>query len=220
MIGPGTYAVVGKDSIHTKQNYPYAVSGRFVFCELPSYNNDSGSVILLYNSQQFDKVAYSSTWHFRLLDDLKGISLERIDQNGPSSNGNNWHSAAQAIGFGTPGGSNSQYFPAIENGDFGFTSNTFSPDNDGYEDILQINYQMLEPGMLGTLNFFDDQGRQISVLFKNELLGIEGAYKWDGYTDNGTKVSIGTYVAVFEAFGINGGLLFTKRRAFTVAGKL
>jgi hypothetical protein len=220
LISPGTYAVVGKDSTHTKQNYPYAVSGRFVFCELPSYNNDSGSVILLYNSQPFDKVAYSARWHFRLLDNVKGVSLERIDQNGPSNNGNNWHSAAQAIGFGTPGGPNSQYFPALESGDFGFTSNVFSPDNDGYEDILQINYQMLEPGMLGTITFFDDRGRQIAVLFKNELLGIEGTYKWDGFTDNGTKVSIGTYVAVFEAFGINGGLLFIKRKAFTVAGKL
>jgi hypothetical protein len=220
LIKPGEYAVAGKDSLHTKQNYPFAVPGRFVYCELPSYNNDSGSVVLLYNTQQFEKVSYSANWHFRLLDNVKGVSLERIDKNGPSSNGNNWHSASQSIGFGTPGGQNSQYFPALESGDFGFTSSTFSPDSDGYEDILQINYQMLEPGLLGTLTFYDDRGRQIAVLFKNELLGIEGSYKWDGLADNGTKVSIGTYVAVFEAFGVNGGLIFTKRKAFTVAGKL
>ena len=220
LIKPGAYVVATKDSVHVKLNYPFAVSGRFVYCDLPSYNNDSGSVVLVFNTQPFDKVSYSAKWHFRLLDNVKGVSLERIDQNGPSNNGNNWHSAAQSIGFGTPGGQNSQYFPALEGGDFGFTSSTFSPDNDGYEDILQIYYEMLEPGLLGTLTFYDDRGRQIAVLFKNELLGIEGTYKWDGFTDNGTKVSIGTYVAVFEAFGVNGGLMFTKRKAFTVAGKL
>lgn len=220
LLLPGAYAVIGEDSLFVKNNYPFSVMGTFVEMDIPSYNNDSGTVILLYNNTVLDRVSYSSDWHFRLLDVTDGVSLERIDTDGPSNDGNNWHSAAEAIGFATPGGKNSQYMPAIENGDFNFTSNVFSPDSDGYQDILQINYEMSEPGMLGTFTIYDDRGRKITELFKNELLGSSGTFKWDGVTDNNSKASIGTYVAVFEAFGINGGLLFTKRKAFTVAGKL
>lgn len=220
LLQPGAYAVLGKDSLFVKQNYPFAVSGTFVQTDLPSYNNDSGTVIILYNNTVLDRVSYVDDWHFRLLDVTDGVSLERIDTEGPSSDGNNWHSAAEAVGFATPGMKNSQYHPALENGDFNFTSNVFSPDNDGYQDILQINYEMPEPGMLGTLTIYDDRGRKVTELFKNELLGIEGTFKWDGVSDNNVKASIGTYVAVFEAYGLNGGLIFTKRKAFTVAGKL
>ena len=74
--------------------------------------------------------------------------------------------------------------------------------------------------MLGTLTIYDDRGRKVTELFRNELLGITGTFKWDGVSDNNVKASIGTYVAVFEAYGLNGGLIFTKRKAFTVAGKL
>ena len=220
LLQPGAYAVLGKDSLFVKQNYPFAVSGTFVQTDLPSYNNDSGTVIVLFNNVVLDKVSYADDWHFRLLDVTDGVSLERIDVDGPSSDGNNWHSAAEAIGFATPGAKNSQYYPVLENGDFNFTSNVFSPDNDGYEDILQINYEMTEPGMLGTLTIYDDRGRKVTELFRNELLGITGTFKWDGVSDKNVKASIGTYVAVFEAYGLDGGLIFTKRKAFTVAGKL
>ena len=43
---------------------------------------------------------------------------------------------------------------------------------------------------------------------------------WDGLTDQKTKTSVGTYIGVFEAFSIQGGLVFAKRKAFVVAGKL
>jgi flagellar hook assembly protein FlgD len=146
--------------------------------------------------------------------------LERIGFDGNSNDINNWHSAAEAVGFATPGTKNSQYYPALETGDFSFTSETISPDSDGYEDILQVYYEMSEPGLLGTFTIYDDRGRKITELFANELLATSGSFKWDGVTEENTKASIGTYVAVFEAFNINGGLIFTKRKTFVVAGKL
>jgi len=130
------------------------------------------------------------------------------------------HSAAEAIGFGTPGKKNSQYRPAEQNGDFTFTSPTVSPDNDGYEDLLQVVYEMDEPGLLGTFTIYDDRGRLIKEVFSNELLATSGAFVWDGVTDKEVKASIGTYVAVFEAYGLNGALMFTQTKAFVVAGKL
>jgi hypothetical protein len=219
-LKPGAYAVLGKDSTFVKQQYPFAVEGAFVYCETPSYNVDSSTVYLIANNQVMDKVAYLQDWHFKLLDNTDGVSLERIDPNGPSSESYNWHSAAQAIGFATPGGKNSQYLPALMNGDFSFSSQTVSPDNDGFEDILQVNYQLSQPGLLGTFTIYDDRGRQIRQVFHNELLGSEGTFTWDGVTEDQVKASIGAYVAVFEAFKVDGGLDFTKTKVFTVAGKL
>jgi hypothetical protein len=220
LLKPSSYVVIGKDSSHVLNNYPFAVPGHFVYSELPSLNNDSSTIYLMYNTQILDQVSYTDDWHFRLLDVTDGVSLERIDFEGNSNDINNWHSAAESVGFATPGGKNSQYYPAIETGDFSFTSETISPDSDGYEDILQVHYEMSEPGLLGTFTIYDDRGRKIIELFANELLASSGTFKWDGVTQENTKASIGTYVAVFEAFGVNGGLIFTKRKAFVVAGRL
>jgi hypothetical protein len=219
-LTPGSYAVLGKDSIFVLQNYPAAVPGTLVYTETPSFNVDSSTVYLIYDSVVIDKVSYSEDWHFQLLDNTDGVTLERIDPTGPSQDPNNWHSAAEAIGFGTPGARNSQYRPAELNGDFNFASQTVSPDNDGFEDLLQVTYEMGEPELLGTFTIYDDRGRLIRKVFSNELLATTGTFVWDGVTDDEVKASIGTYVAVFEAFGLNGTLMFTKTKAFVVAGKL
>lgn len=220
LLKAGGYAVIGKDSSFVKQNYPAAIPGTFVYSETPSFNNDSSTVYLIYNSQIHDKVSYTDNWHFKLLDNTDGVSLERIDPNGVSNDFNNWHSAAEAIGFATPGGKNSQYYPALTGGDFTFTSQVISPDNDGYEDLLQISYEMNEPGLLGNFTIYDDRGRLIRKLIISELLATKGSFVWDGINDDGVKASIGTYVAVFEAFSINGGLIYTNTKAFVVAGKI
>jgi len=216
----GGYAVLGKDSSFVKQNYPASVPGTFVYSETPSYNNDSSTVYLIYNNQLLDHVSYLADWHFALIDNTDGVSLERIDPAGVFNNSSNWHSAAEAIGYATPGARNSQYRPAVSNGEYSFTSNTISPDNDGYEDVLHVNYHMSQSGLLGKFAVYDDRGRLIRSLFSNELLGSSGSFSWDGVTDQDVKATIGTYVAVFEAFSLDGGLMFSKTKAFVVAGKL
>ncbi len=217
---PNDYIVLGKDSNFVKANYPASVSGKFQFAELPSYNNDSGSVYLIYDSEIIDKVSYLDAWHFDLLDNTDGVSLERIDPNGESSNSFNWHSSAEDVGFATPGRVNSQFLSAISNGTITLTNDVFSPDNDGFEDVLQISYEMSESGLLGKATIFDDRGRLIRKIFSNELLGSKGTFTWDGVTDNQVKASIGVYVILFEAFSTDGGVIFTTKKAITLAGRL
>ena len=167
-----------------------------------------------------DFVSYNEDWHLSVIDNLDGVSLERIDPNGDSNDGFNWHSAAQDIGFGTPGLKNSQYIAALYSGDFSFTNSTFSPDNDGFEDVLQINYELQKEGLLGHVEIYDDKGRAIKTLFHNMLLGSSGTFTWDGVKNNDQKGSIGVYVMVFEAFSTDGSVFFTKVKAFTLAGKI
>lgn len=224
LLYPGDYVVIGADSQFVLQNYPATVPGKFLQLSLPSMSNDSGTVYVIYpyifQDQIMDHVSYSDDWHFRLLDDDDGKSLERLDPLGPSQDAANWHTAAEAIGFATPGGKNSQYYPAISNGQVSFTSETFSPDNDGFEDVMQINYELETVGLVGTVKIYDDRGRKIRDLITAELLGVNGTLVWDGVNDAGTKASIGTYVLVFEAFKPEGGLEFVTRKAFVLAGKL
>ncbi len=220
LVYPDSYVVISSDTSHILQNFPAAIPGRFVESDLPSYNNDDGTVYLIASGDVLDEVTYSSDWHFKLIDSEDGKSLERIDPDGESSSASNWHTAAEAIGFGTPGGRNSQYYPAISNGDFSYTSEIISPDNDGFQDVLQINYELTDTGYLGTFTIYDDRGRLVATVMKSELLAAEGTFTWQGVKDDGTKASIGTYVGVFEAFKVDGGALFAKRKAFVLAGKL
>jgi len=220
LLKPNDFVVLGEDSSFVKQTYPFSVTGKFLYAELPSYDNDSSTVYIIYNSEIIDQVSYLDTWHFKLLDNTDGVSLERIDPNGLSSSSFNWHSAAESIGFASPGRKNSQYLPALTNGNFNLSSDLISPDNDGYQDVVQLNYQMNEAGMLGKVTIYDDRGRLIRTICSNELLGTEGTLSWDGLTDNFVKSSIGVYVLFFEAFSTNGSLFFAQRKAITVAGKL
>jgi flagellar hook assembly protein FlgD len=109
---------------------------------------------------------------------------------------------------------------AISNGEITLTNDVFSPDNDGFEDILQISYEMKQTGLLGKARIFDDRGRLVRNLFSNELLGTNGTFSWDGLTDSKVKASIGVYVILFEAFSTDGGEIFATKKALTLAGRL
>lgn len=226
-LQPKDYVVIGADSGFVISNYPASVPGKFYQVAVPTMSNDTGSVVVIYPlmgidtvEHEMDRLMYSGKWHFRLIDDKKGKSLERMDPEQPTQNEKNWHTAAEAVGFATPGGENSQYYPALHNGTVNLTSDVISPDNDGFEDVLQINYEMSAAGMLATVRIFDDRGRVIKTITKNELLGITGTITWDGIREDGQKATIGTYVMLMEAFDINGGNEFVVKKAFVVAGKM
>jgi hypothetical protein len=60
----------------------------------------------------------------------------------------------------------------------------------------------------------------VKEVFSSELLASEGVFTWDGIRTDGTKASIGTYIAIFEAYDIQGAVVFAGKKAFVVAGKL
>ncbi|WP_430405088.1 lamin tail domain-containing protein [Fluviicola sp.] len=219
-LNPGSYVVLTPDSNYQKSTFPEAVPGRFYATSLPSLNNDSSTIQLIYSSVVIDKVSYNEDWHLSLIDDTENKTLERINPEGASSNASNWHTAAETIGFGTPGKLNSQYQSGSVSSTFGTTEPIFSPDNDGFQDVLLFKYNF-DIGMIATLKIFDNQGREVHTLFSSELLGQQGSFTWDGMMSNNQKAPIGIYIAVIEAFSVDGGgKQFAKRVGFTLAGKL
>lgn len=217
---PNGLVVITSDTLSQLQTYAASVPGRFIQQTIPNYNNDSGSVILLNGNQLLDRVSYLDDWHFKLLDEKDGKSLERIIPDGKSHDPSNWHTASETIGFGTPGRENSQYAPALTNGTMVLSSEIISPDNDGFQDYLQINYQMNTPGMLGQIDIYDDRGRLVKAFVKNDLLSTQGTYIWDGLNEENQKVNIGTYIVVFKAVDIQHGNDYIGKKAFVVGGKI
>jgi hypothetical protein len=178
---------------------------------LPSFPDDKGTVVLVnLNGEIIDEVAYNDDWHFGLIDNKEGVSLERIDPIAPSQQKGNWHSAASGVGYGTPTYQNSQFKTA---GDLQATVSvspkSFSPDNDGRDDIATISYQVEEQGYVANVIIFDAAGRNVRHLVKNDLLQLKGSWNWDGLGENRNKLPIGHYIIFTEVFNLQG-----KKRSF------
>jgi len=172
---------------------------------LPSFPNDKGNVIILNEQKNIiDEVDYADNWHFSLIHNTEGVSLERINYNSPSVQ-SNFHSAATSVGYGTPGYKNSQY---QLNDDFRVaitvTPSIFSPDNDGNEDFATISYKFRTPGYVANITIFDASGRPVRFLEKNSLSGTNGYYRWDGLDDKGRKLPQGIYIIYTEIFNKEG----------------
>ncbi|QNE40785.1 hypothetical protein F1C16_15040 [Hymenobacter sp. NBH84] len=166
---------------------------------LPTYPDDAGIVsVSSAAGVLLDRYAYDKAQHLALLSDLDGVSLERIRADGPSAAGN-FHSAASAVGYATPGRPNSQY-QEDPGGDklFRLEPEIFTPDEDGQQDFTTLNYQLDQPGYAATVTIYDAQGRLIRRLVRNETLPLSGFVQWDGLNDQGRKVPVGAYVLLIE----------------------
>jgi hypothetical protein len=206
-IFPDDYIVITEDASSLQHEYmvqnPQNV---LVVSSLPSFPDDKG-IVVITNSQGsvVDEVSYSEKWHFGLIGDDEGVSLERIDPNDSSQKQSNWHSAASTAGSGTPTYKNSQYKLANSvNATIEVSPKVFSPDNDGHDDIATISYQVTEPGYVANISIFDANGRLVRYFVKNALLGLKGSWNWDGLNENGQKLPVGTYIIFTEIFNLQG----------------
>ena len=59
--------------------------------------NGSGTIYLISNNTLIDYVSYDADWHFALLDDDDGKTLERLDPLADANSSSNWHTAAEAL---------------------------------------------------------------------------------------------------------------------------
>lgn len=173
---------------------------------MPSFNDDEGDVIII-NEQGavIDEVKYKDDWHFKLISDKEGVSLERIDYDAPSQQESNWHSAATSVGYGTPTYKNSQYkMDAGVQGIISVSPEIISPDNDGFDDFASINYEFTEPGYVANITIYDAVGRPVRYLQRNALSGLKGFYRWDGLGEKNQRLNSGIYIIYTEVFNLQG----------------
>lgn len=221
LMPPGQYFAISTDPDNLKKEYfiesPTAI---LKASSLPVFNDNIGSVILLNNKIIIEKFSYTDKMHVQLLKNFEGVSLERSSFERDANAPGNFRSATAAAGFATPGYKNSQYDPGYTGSEkFTLTSKTFSPDNDGFEDFLQINYKMENPGMVANVKIFNDNGILIKSLLKNSTLNMEGRFTWDGLNEHNTSPGTGIYIIYAEIFDSAGNVI-KFRRTFALAVKL
>lgn len=218
ILYPREYVAICVDSNAIKTAYK-AARNLIQLKSLPPMSNDDGTILLLdYSGSVLDSVRYSEDQHFALLSDVNGVSLERINFEGKSYDPSKWHSASASVGFATPGYKNSQFVDVsgVE-GKIHLQRNTFSPDADGYEDLLIISYNLNTNGTVLNGYVYDLAGRLIYQPVNNKTLSSSGFVSWDGIIENGTKIPVGNYIILLEAFNLDGETSH-KKLAFSVLG--
>ena len=222
LIFPGEYLVLttSPDAVKSQYSTPNP-NGFLKVVSMPSFNIDAGSVVLNDTlGNIIDMLIYDEAMHIPLLNSFKGVSLERIAFDRSSTDRTNWHSAAETVGFATPAYQNSQFdIPQVADNPITVEPAIFSPDNDGYNDVLNFNYTFDTPGIIGSITIFDSRGRTIKNLLTNELLGTSGTVSWDGINASNEKARIGIYVAWIELFNTSGDQKKYKK-SFVLGGKL
>jgi hypothetical protein len=183
----------------------------------------TGDAIFLSDSSgaTIDSVYYDESWQNPNVFDTRGISLERIDPNGPSNDATNWSSSTHVSG-GTPLTQNTifQESGILPDGNGIICSpNPFSPDDDGFEDNLFINYSLDAADYLLRVRIFDRYGREVRELVNNYQAGFEGSLIWDGLTDDRTRNRVGIYVVYFEAYDSASGRDRTFKETVVLARK-
>ena len=199
-----TFWVLTTDIEVVKQHYEVKNPTHFTKMALPTYTNEKGTIILLATQGEVDRFDYTENMHFSLLRMVKGVSLERISFQRPANEKNNFKSAAQASGFGTPTYRNSQEENSGVKNNIWLNTRVFSPDGDGNHDVLQFNYELDDQDYLATISIYNDKGLPIKRVLRNSSLPKEGSFTWDGLNDSGSLSKVGIYVIKFDVFTLNG----------------
>ena len=208
LLFPGDYVVITTDSEVVRSHY-YTPNPR-AFAEMermPYFYNEKGRVAITdLQMNIIDELSYTADMHSPLLTDRKGVSLERISFRRPASDPNNWLSASENAGFATPGYRNSQFSEVLNPPAdiLGVEPRIFSPDNSGYNDVVNISYRLDRSGYAGSITIYDSRGRIVKRLVRNELFGTSGVYSWDGRNDANSQSRLGIYLILMELFHPDG----------------
>jgi hypothetical protein len=207
VLAPGQILAFSTSSSIILSQYPTGsdAANLVQLASLPTFPDES--TVLLFNGTglEIDRFTYSKNLHLSLLTTQDGVSLERIRTNGPS-NGSNFHSAAGAVGYATPGRANSQAQDTPGgNQELTLEPEVFTPDDDGQQDFATLTYHLDASGYAATITVYDALGRLTRRLVRNETLPTNGLVQWDGVDDKGHKAAVGYYILLVELFRPSGG---------------
>ncbi|MGH1335671.1 MAG: lamin tail domain-containing protein [Aureispira sp.] len=238
LIFPNEYVVLTEEANQVRTQYNTPNPENFVENNLPTFADGEGAVFLYaaYDSAYLDQFGnpqiaylvkvldqfdYEADFHSPLIDNKNGVSLERIDMLAPTNDANNWHSAASTVDYATPAYQNSVFLTNEFAGSelIQLPVETLSPDADGYQDFLLINYNVDNLGYVANIDVYDATGRLVRNLVNGELLDREGSLQWDGTDNNGQKARVGIHLLTIELFRPDGTIKRFKKTCI-LAGRM
>ena len=220
ILEPGNYLALSSNLDNIKQEYLVKNQGAlYKISSLPGFNDDAGIAVLISSGKMIDQLSYNEKMHFPLIKTTEGVSLERSKLHKPASEAGNLRSATSASGGATPGYQNSQLSDVIDtNEDFSIVTKTFSPDNDGFEDVFEVKYKLAAAGEIATVSIYNDQGVLIKKLLNNFTLNAEGTFIWDGLNEQNQLATVGIYLVNAEIFNLAGQIKRYKK-SFALVSK-
>ncbi len=221
ILYPDEYVVLTENPEDIGRQYPVAFPKHVLGLKnMPSFPDNAGTTLVTNRQGMIlDELRYEDDFHFALLSSREGVSLERIDPYAKTQDPSNWHSAATGSRYGTPSGRNSQYKPPDPvPGEVSLQPAEFSPDLDGFNDQLTVQYRFPAAGYVCSITIFSQLGRPVRYLVRNELCGISGHFRWDGLDEKKGRLPAGIYFVVVDLFNL-GGKRKTIRRTAVLAYK-
>jgi hypothetical protein len=218
LVFPGEYIVVTQNSDWVKRHYGTGEQMLVLqIPNLPGMPDDEGVLAVRHiNDELIDSIRFSKDWHHPLISNRSGVALERISPSITGRERSNWASASFTSGYGTPGRQNSNY-EVTGSGQSAFAAkrNVVTPDNDGIDDRLLIEYSFAEVGTTANVCIYNLQGRVVRRLLRTAIMERQGTIICEPVDDNNKILETGIYVLFAEVFGTTGK---TKRykQAFTV----
>ena len=206
LLFPDEYVVLTNSKENLLNEYYVPEPENIFENRIPTLPDNEATIVLCdQNMKIINLIHYSESQHHPLLNSTRGVSLECINPGSSSIDPTNWHSASSLSGFATPGYQNSQY-SLSENVEkiVNIEPKVFSPDNDGYNDLLQIQINLSVEGYIAYVLVFDALGRKIRTVANHMLLGTRNSLIWDGRDDSGNLRQIGKYIIFIRLFNISG----------------
>jgi len=214
MLEDGGYAVLCADTLAVAEYYSAAEGSLYMCPQMPALNTSKGYVVLASaDGVTLDSVYYEKSMHSTIIQNIRGVALERVDVEGGSLDAQNWTSAQSGYYYATPGFRNS----------VSWGSESDRPDgNNGNIPVqeLSMENQLLRPGdadrqLMITLNIpradvcvsatvYDDNGRPMRNLVTQEMIYPGYQLFWDGIGDHGSICKAGMYVVLIKAWDPTG----------------
>jgi len=219
ILRPQNYILLTADTLNVRENYYTNDWNVFKKCNLPSYGDKSGRVVLLSETDLIDDFAYDEKMHFSLLASVEGVALERINPKNKTNSTSNWQSAAQSIGYGTPGVENSVFSDEkMLDNEVSLSNKIFSPDSDGQNDRLYINFNLKDDGFVVNVRIYNSIGKEVRKLANKYYLAMEDKIYWDGLNSSKERLPIGIYLVYIELFNSKGDVK-TFKKTCVLGGK-
>lgn len=220
LFHPNEYKVLTRQPAIVKQHYPSAADQTMVeMAALPNFNNEVGGVVIYGQQGAIDSLFYTMEMQSPFMVSNRGVSLERQYFSSPTGTFGTFRSAAVTVGGATPGYQNSQYTHEPLKEEVFLTSDTFSPDHDGFEDQLEINYHLPESGFMANIDIYSANGRLVKRLVRHLSVATSGTIYWDGLSEGNIRPPVGMYIAVIEIYNAH-GVRKTYRKGFALAARL
>ncbi|MFY8022075.1 MAG: lamin tail domain-containing protein [Bacteroidia bacterium] len=202
LMAPHSYLVLSAED--QCKFYPSLEESKQLITKIPAMPDEGIYLNLLgQQGQILESLHVNPELHFASIVDEEGVSLERLSEE--IGIANNWTSGAAFCDFTSPGRKNCMSIKEqVLKETLSLNQEVLSPDADGFQDYLQINYEFESNDNSMTIFILDERGNKIKQLALSLRVGYAGILIWDGTNEQGIIPPEGIYLVRQEYYNTSG----------------